>query len=274
MKTPFSRLRSTAYHMVVASFVPWIRCHGRGGASIVVGDPGLDELTLRGDLARRRVDEEHGHRGETSAVAERPVGRRARGCSTPTCAARRGRARRRRAYGVDLRQLAALGDRRRARAAPSVDLRVLRRYAAALVRARPAPTHGRAQARRDPRVLPRAARARARRAEPRRPDLVAQAPQQLPRTLKPTEVAALLDRIPAADAARAARPRAVRARLRAAACAPRSSSNLDVGSVDFDDEEVRVEGKGAKTRFVPVGEAALRGGRALPRARPAGARGR
>ena len=33
MKTPRSRFRSTAYHMVVASRVPWIGCHGRGGCS-------------------------------------------------------------------------------------------------------------------------------------------------------------------------------------------------------------------------------------------------
>ena len=26
-----TRLRMTAYHMVDASPVPWIRCHGRGG---------------------------------------------------------------------------------------------------------------------------------------------------------------------------------------------------------------------------------------------------
>ena len=46
--------------------------------------------------------------------------------------------------------------------------------------------------------------------------------------------------------------------------------NLDVGSIDFDDEEVRVEGKGAKTRFVPVGESALRAvSRYLERARAA-----
>ena len=29
MKMPRSRLRSTAYHMVVASSLPWIRSHGR-----------------------------------------------------------------------------------------------------------------------------------------------------------------------------------------------------------------------------------------------------
>ena len=34
MKIPRVRLRITAYHIVVASFVPWMRCHGRaGGAS-------------------------------------------------------------------------------------------------------------------------------------------------------------------------------------------------------------------------------------------------
>jgi len=30
MKIPFSRLRSTAYHMVEASLEPWIRSQGRG----------------------------------------------------------------------------------------------------------------------------------------------------------------------------------------------------------------------------------------------------
>jgi len=33
MYTPLVRLRSTAYHMVVASSLPWIRSHGRGGGS-------------------------------------------------------------------------------------------------------------------------------------------------------------------------------------------------------------------------------------------------
>ena len=32
MNTPRSRLRITAYHIVEASPVPWIGCHGRGGA--------------------------------------------------------------------------------------------------------------------------------------------------------------------------------------------------------------------------------------------------
>src|SRR5690606_13114897 len=46
--------------------------------------------------------------------------------------------------------------------------------------------------------------------------------------------------------------------------------DLDVVSVLFDQEQIRVEGKGSKTRFVPVGEPALRSIAAyLERSRPA-----
>ena len=62
MNTPRSRLRITAYHIVVASRVPWIGCQGRGGASDSSATPGADELAQGGDLTRGRVDEERGHR--------------------------------------------------------------------------------------------------------------------------------------------------------------------------------------------------------------------
>ena len=39
MKTPRSRLRRTAYHMVDASPVPWMRCHGRAGGAASVASP-------------------------------------------------------------------------------------------------------------------------------------------------------------------------------------------------------------------------------------------
>lgn len=39
MKIPFSRLRMTAYHMVEASLVPWMRSHGRGAAPSGVAIP-------------------------------------------------------------------------------------------------------------------------------------------------------------------------------------------------------------------------------------------
>lgn len=94
-------------------------------------------------------------------------------------------------------------------------------------------------------------------------------PQRLPRALKPADVAALLDRIPAST------PLETRDRALfelAYACGLRAEElvRLDVGSVDFDAEQVRVEGKGGKTRFVPVGEHALAAvGRYLERARGA-----
>jgi site-specific recombinase XerD len=93
-------------------------------------------------------------------------------------------------------------------------------------------------------------------------------PQKLPRVLKADEVAELLDRIPQTT------PLDVRDRALfelAYACGLRAEElvNLDVGSMDFDAEEVRVEGKGGKTRIVPVGEAAVRAlTRYVERARP------
>ena len=46
--------------------------------------------------------------------------------------------------------------------------------------------------------------------------------------------------------------------------------SLERGDVDFDAEQLRVEGKGRKTRLVPVGEPALMAAARLPRARPPG----
>jgi len=39
MYTPRSRLRITAYHIVDASRVPWIGCHGRGGGAAASATP-------------------------------------------------------------------------------------------------------------------------------------------------------------------------------------------------------------------------------------------
>src|SRR4051812_16253692 len=93
-------------------------------------------------------------------------------------------------------------------------------------------------------------------------------PQRLPDTLKADEVAALLNRIPATT------PLELRDRAMfelAYACGLRAEElvNLNLESIDFDGEQVRVEGKGGKTRFVPVGEPALRAvTRYLERGRP------
>jgi site-specific recombinase XerD len=82
-------------------------------------------------------------------------------------------------------------------------------------------------------------------------------PQTLPRVLKASEVAVLLDRIPATDPL-ALRDRALFELAYAAGLRAEELVTLNVGDVDFDAENVRVEGKGEKTRLVPVGEHAAR----------------
>ncbi len=92
---------------------------------------------------------------------------------------------------------------------------------------------------------------------------------RLPRVLRVDDVAALLDRIPACS------PLELRDRALfelAYACGLRAEELVSLGlaDVDHDGEQLRVEGKGRKTRYVPVGEhalAALR--RYLDGARPA-----
>src|SRR4051794_9348967 len=181
---------------------------------------------------------------------------------------RRGAAERtRRAYGADLGQLAAWAGARGI-APEDVDYRTLRRYASHLSERRVSATtvarklaatrqffgslveHGRMTA--NPAdLLPL----------PRRP-----AP--LPRALKPDDVSGLLDGIPAST------PLEVRDRALfevAYGCGLRAEElvTLDVASVDFENEQLRVEGKGAKTRLVPVGEPALKAlERYLATARP------
>jgi site-specific recombinase XerD len=87
--------------------------------------------------------------------------------------------------------------------------------------------------------------------------------------LKPAEVAALLERIPASSPLDL-RDRAMLELAYAAGLRAEEVVNLDLGSADADAEEVRVEGKGGRTRVVPVGEHAWRAlDRYLTRGRPA-----
>jgi site-specific recombinase XerD len=92
--------------------------------------------------------------------------------------------------------------------------------------------------------------------------------KRLPRVLRADEVQSLLERIPATG------PLELRDRAMfelAYACGLRAQElvELTLDSLDFDAETVRVEGKGGKTRFVPVGEHALRAlERYLARGRP------
>jgi integrase/recombinase XerC/integrase/recombinase XerD len=92
---------------------------------------------------------------------------------------------------------------------------------------------------------------------------------KLPRVLDGGEVATLLDRIPART------PLEIRDRAMfelAYSCGLRAEEliNLDLDSPEFESEQLRVEGKGAKTRLVPMGEPAQQAlRRYLDRGRPA-----
>ena len=93
-------------------------------------------------------------------------------------------------------------------------------------------------------------------------------PRGLPRALRADEVERLLDRIPARTPLEA-RDRALFELAYSCGLRCEEIVNLDLESVDFDAEELRVLGKGSKTRIVPIGEpaqAALE--RYLSRARP------
>jgi site-specific recombinase XerD len=88
-------------------------------------------------------------------------------------------------------------------------------------------------------------------------DLVARPKQdrKLPRVLRREEMQTLLDRIPT----RTPLEMRDRAMLELAySCGLRAEEvvNLDLDSPDFDGERLRIEGKGGKTRLVPMGEPA------------------
>src|SRR4051794_6663613 len=173
----------------------------------------------------------------------------------------------RRAYGFDLGDLAAWATQRGLEPT-AMTTRDLRRYAASLSErdAAPATVARRLAATRS---FFRCLREHGHVAQ-NPADLVASPKRasKLPTVLKPDELARLLDRIPATT------PLEVRDRSLfelAYACGLRAEElvRLDVGAVEFDAEQVRVEGKGGKTRLVPVGEAAQAAlARYLERARP------
>jgi site-specific recombinase XerD len=177
----------------------------------------------------------------------------------------------RRAYAADLRQFAAWASCQRVEA-PAVTHRLLRRYAAALSERRSAPAT----------VARKLAALRAFFATLREHGEIAANPadllsaptraQELPSVLAPEAISALLDRIPASTPLEL-RDRALFEIAYASGLRAEELVSLDLTSVDFDAEELRVEGKGKKTRFVPAGEPALRAlARYLERAREALAR--
>ncbi|MDQ6605186.1 MAG: tyrosine-type recombinase/integrase [Actinomycetota bacterium] len=173
----------------------------------------------------------------------------------------------RHAYAIDAGQLAAWASTRGLLPA-TVDVRGLRRYVASLSeRAQSPATIARKLA--SLRALLRVQMELGERAEnPAELLSSPKRPQRLPRVLRPAEVATLLEGIPAATPLEL-RDRALFELAYASGLRAEELVTLDLESVDFDGETVRVEGKGGKTRLVPVGEHALAAiERYLARGRP------
>jgi site-specific recombinase XerD len=173
----------------------------------------------------------------------------------------------RRAYGVDLGQLAQWAGSQ-GLDPPAIDHRTLRRYAGVLSeRGNSKSTVARKLA---------AIRAFYRHLVERGEmegspaDLVPspKRDQYLPRVLRADEIAAILDSIPQSEPLEI-RDRAMFELAYAAGLRSEEIVNLDVGDVDPDAEELRVSGKGGKTRVIPAGELAWRAvERYVTRARP------
>jgi integrase/recombinase XerC/integrase/recombinase XerD len=161
----------------------------------------------------------------------------------------------RRAYAIDTRQFAQWA-RERGTAPAAVDVRTLRRYVASLTERGNAPsTVARKLA--ALRGMFRAQIQAGERGE--NPAELLHSPkraQRLPRVLKTDEVAALLDRIPATGPLEL-RDRAIFELAYASGLRAEELVSLDLDSIDYDGESVRVEGKGGRTRLVPVGEHSL-----------------
>ena len=168
----------------------------------------------------------------------------------------------RRAYGADVGELA-----RWAAATDTtpgdVDYRLLRRYAAHLTstareggRSLSAPTVARKFA--SIRAFFRSLVDRGELAQ-NPADLVSHGRRRspLPTLLRTDELTALLDRIPARTPLEM-RDRAMLELTYSCGLRCEEVVNLDAGDLDFDVEELRVLGKGSKTRVVPVGEPAQR----------------
>jgi integrase/recombinase XerC/integrase/recombinase XerD len=162
----------------------------------------------------------------------------------------------RRAYGVDLQQLADWAARQDIDSR-AIDFRTLRRFAGVLSErgmSRSTIARKLASIRSFYRHLVERGALEANPA-----DLVATPKRDsyLPRVLRADEVSAMLDTIPASEPLER-RDRAMFELAYAAGLRAEEIVNLDVGDVDPDAEELRVTGKGGRTRVIPAGEPAWR----------------
>src|SRR3954463_9064949 len=97
--------------------------------------------------------------------------------------------------------------------------------------------------------------------------------QYLPRVLKPAEAAGVLDSIPSSTPLEL-RDRAMFEAAYGSGLRAEELVNLDLTDLEPDSEELRVTGKGSKTRIVPAGEPVWRGGGRYPHPRrPQAAKG-
>ena len=160
----------------------------------------------------------------------------------------------RRAYRVDVCQFARWADAR-GLAPQTVTPRHLRRYIASLSERRAAPSTS----------ARKLASLRALFASQREHGLIVQnpadllstprRPAHLPTVLKVREVGGLLDGIPATTPLEK-RDHALFELAYACGLRAQELVSLGVGDIDHDGEQLRVEGKGRKTRFLPIGEQA------------------
>ncbi len=186
----------------------------------------------------------------------------------------------RRAYAADLEQFARWAHAR-GRAPAEIGVRDVRRYVAGLSQAGAAPA---STARKLAAIRGLFSSQREHGLIASNPaDLVAtpRQPSRLPRVLKAGEAARLLESIPGSTHAGHTREATARPELElrdramfelAYACGLRAEEVVSLGleDVDWDGEQLRVEGKGRKTRYVPVGELAMTALRAYgAQARPA-----
>jgi len=164
----------------------------------------------------------------------------------------------RRAYRVDVEEFAAWL-RARGASLDDVDARLLAAYAAELGTART----GRTPRRLAPATIARklaAVRALLRSAlgSARVPDarLAPRRPRRLPNAPKPEQVDEELARLDAGDDALAVRNRALVELVYSAGLRSQEAVDLDLADIEFDQEAVRIRGKGGKERVVPLGEEA------------------
>jgi site-specific recombinase XerD len=164
----------------------------------------------------------------------------------------------RRAYGADLAEFGAWLRAEEA-SLDGVDARLLAAYAAELGAARP----GRTPSKLAPATIARklaAVRAflRFTLGAARVPDgrLAPRRPRRLPEAPKPEEVDAELEALDASDDPLAVRNRALVELVYSAGLRSQEAVDLDLADVEFEQEAVRVRGKGGKERVVPLGEEA------------------